>query len=156
MLPWALLPGELLKLWENVGEDNHETSTSYWTLLFRALTIVNTVHVHARARGFILHTRACKPMLIPPVYLSFISRSLWIISAANIRTGFALALIVTVDSENKTRIVGQALLRNERTGSFAFVLHHYKKLRHGLSPEVSCVLLCRGGSFCIMQLFGQS
>ncbi|CAN0030352.1 unnamed protein product, partial [Hapterophycus canaliculatus] len=51
-------------------------------------------------------------------------------------TGFALALIVTVDSENKTRIVGQALLRNESTDSFAFVLQHFKKLRHGLSPDV--------------------
>ncbi|CAN0419149.1 unnamed protein product, partial [Hapterophycus canaliculatus] len=49
--------------------------------------------------------------------------------------GFALALMVTVDSENKIRIVAQALLRNERTDSFAFVCHHYTKLRHGLRPD---------------------
>ncbi|CAN0320789.1 unnamed protein product, partial [Hapterophycus canaliculatus] len=53
------------------------------------------------------------------------------------RTGFALALIVTVDSENRTRIVGQALLRTGRPDSFASVLQHFKKLRHGLSPDVS-------------------
>lgn len=46
-------------------------------------------------------------------------------------------IMVTVDSENKTRIVGQAILRNERTDSFAFVLEQYTKMRHGLAPEVS-------------------
>lgn len=51
--------------------------------------------------------------------------------------GFSLVLMVTVDSENKTRIVCQALLRNEQTDSFSFVLQHYSKLRHGLEPEVS-------------------
>lgn len=63
--------------------------------------------------------------------------SLWTISATCLSTGFALALLVTVDSENKTRIVGQALLRNERTDSFKFVLDHYKKLRHDIPPNVS-------------------
>lgn len=69
---------------------------------------------------------------------------LWIVSGMCRSTGFALALIVTVDSENKTRIVGQALLRNERTDSFEFVLNHYTRLRHGLPPLVSGVLRCCG------------
>lgn len=62
----------------------------------------------------------------------------------HISIGFALALLVTVDSENKTRIVGQALLRNKRTDSFAFVLDQFTKLRHGLRPDVSGVLSCCG------------
>ncbi|CAN0568116.1 unnamed protein product, partial [Ectocarpus sp. 12 AP-2014] len=44
--------------------------------------------------------------------------------------------MVTVDSENKTRIVCQALLRHERTDCFEFVLEQYTKLRHGVPPEV--------------------
>ena len=48
--------------------------------------------------------------------------------------------MVTVDSENKTRIVCQALFRNEPTDSFAFVLEQYTALRHGQHPDVSLCL----------------
>lgn len=61
----------------------------------------------------------------------------WYLPVAWSRHGFSLRIVVTVDSENKTRIVCQAILRNEKTESFSWCLQMIRELRDGLDPEVS-------------------
>lgn len=54
----------------------------------------------------------------------------------NCRYKLPLVLIVGVDSENKTRILAQAVIPNEQTDSFTKILKQFVDMCHGIHPEV--------------------
>lgn len=69
------------------------------------------------------------------------------------RYKLSLALIVGNDSENKTRILAQAVLPNERTDAFKFVMEKFVELCGGVHPGVGreCI---KTVAFALYLLFG--
>lgn len=53
-----------------------------------------------------------------------------------VRAKLPLCVFMGVDSENKTRILAQALLMNEQTESYAFAIKHFVKICAGGRPRV--------------------
>ncbi|CAB1115131.1 unnamed protein product [Ectocarpus sp. CCAP 1310/34] len=66
---------------------------------------------------------------------------------------FFLALIVVVDMENYTQIAMQALLSNERSEDFIFLMETFKELCGGLMPQVAFTDCDQGAMGAIAEVF---